>query len=176
MIIIKAKCFRYFDKRELCVSHSNNITDEKDYSESTYLIRTLSGHDEGIYAMALTPDGEMVVSGTPNVFKIWSVESGSCDKTFDSSKYGGVWDIQITLDGQYILVVTLSNAVEIINLSSIERLTPFIGHNKKVFTTSISTDSKLLVSGSEDQTIKVWDFATGTCQATLKGHHEAIYA
>ena len=35
---------------------------------------------------------------------------------------------------------------------------------------AFSPDGKTLASGSEDQTIKLWDVATGKEQATLKGH------
>jgi len=31
-------------------------------------------------------------------------------------------------------------------------------------------DGRLVVSGSEDSTLKVWDVATGECVATLEGH------
>ena len=31
-------------------------------------------------------------------------------------------------------------------------------------------DGRRVVSGSNDQTLKVWDVATGECVATLEGH------
>ena len=31
-------------------------------------------------------------------------------------------------------------------------------------------DGRRVVSGSGDETLKVWDVATGKCVATLKGH------
>ena len=31
-----------------------------------------------------------------------------------------------------------------------------------------------VVSGSEDNTLKVWDVATGECVATLEGHSKAV--
>ena len=31
-------------------------------------------------------------------------------------------------------------------------------------------DGRRVVSGSRDNTLKVWDVATGECVATLKGH------
>ena len=44
------------------------------------------------------------------------------------------------------------------------------GHTSFVNTLEISHDGKTLVSGSADQTIKVWDLATGTELKTLIGH------
>ena len=38
---------------------------------------------------------------------------------------------------------------------------------------SVSPDGRRVVSGSVDETLKVWDVATGKCVATL-GHSEAV--
>ena len=35
-------------------------------------------------------------------------------------------------------------------------------------------DGRRVVSGSEDNTLKVWDVATGECVATLEGHSSTV--
>ena len=35
-------------------------------------------------------------------------------------------------------------------------------------------DGRRVVSGSLDNTLKVWDVATGECLATLEGHSHAV--
>ncbi|PYH44153.1 uncharacterized protein BP01DRAFT_424449 [Aspergillus saccharolyticus JOP 1030-1] len=44
------------------------------------------------------------------------------------------------------------------------------GHSGSVFSVVFSHDSKLLASASEDQTVRLWDAASGACLQTLKGH------
>ena len=39
---------------------------------------------------------------------------------------------------------------------------------------AISPDGRRVVSGSDDNTLKVWDVATGECVATLKGHSDSV--
>ncbi|MEW6499013.1 MAG: WD40 repeat domain-containing protein, partial [Cyanobacteriota bacterium] len=48
------------------------------------------------------------------------------------------------------------------------------GHNKGVISVSYSPDGKTLASASDDNTIKVWNLATGKEIATLQGHREAV--
>ena len=36
-------------------------------------------------------------------------------------------------------------------------------------------DGRRIVSGSDDNTVKVWDAATGECVATLAGHSESVW-
>jgi predicted NACHT family NTPase len=35
---------------------------------------------------------------------------------------------------------------------------------------AVAADGRTAVSGSSDQTVRVWDLASGTCRATLQGH------
>jgi hypothetical protein len=48
------------------------------------------------------------------------------------------------------------------------------GHTGTVNCVSFSPDGKMLVSGSKDKTIKLWDVATGKELATLKGHTSSV--
>jgi WD40 repeat protein len=45
-----------------------------------------------------------------------------------------------------------------------------------VYAVAFSPDGKTLASGSWDQTIKLWEAATGKERATLKGHTDNVYA
>lgn len=44
------------------------------------------------------------------------------------------------------------------------------GHRRDIYSVVFSHDSKLVVSGADDNTIKIWDIATGQCLLTLQGH------
>lgn len=49
-----------------------------------------------------------------------------------------------------------------------------IGHTEQVRTVCISSDSKLIISGSDDYSVRVWDAATFACLAVLSGHNDSV--
>jgi WD40 repeat protein len=48
------------------------------------------------------------------------------------------------------------------------------GHSNGVGSVTISPDGRTLVSGSSDDTIKIWNMATGEQIRTLSGHSKGI--
>jgi WD40 repeat protein/RNase P subunit RPR2 len=50
------------------------------------------------------------------------------------------------------------------------------GHKGWVNSIAISPDGKWATSGSDDQTIKIWNLETGECRATLEGHSGKVEA
>ncbi|KAF4474795.1 Vegetative incompatibility protein HET-E-1 [Colletotrichum fructicola Nara gc5] len=48
------------------------------------------------------------------------------------------------------------------------------GHSDSVLSVAFSPDGRQLASGSVDNTVKLWDTATGQCQQTLEGHSDWV--
>ncbi|OBS17520.1 hypothetical protein FPOA_12012 [Fusarium poae] len=48
------------------------------------------------------------------------------------------------------------------------------GHGDSVTSVVFSADGQRLASGSDDNTVKIWDAATGVCEQTLEGHGDPV--
>ena len=55
-----------------------------------------------------------------------------------------------------------------------EALFTLEGHRHFVWSVSFSPDGKQLASGSQDETVRLWDAVTGACVRTLEGHGRGV--
>ncbi|BAY34668.1 WD-40 repeat-containing protein [Nostoc carneum NIES-2107] len=50
------------------------------------------------------------------------------------------------------------------------------GHSSAVYSVAFSPDGQKLASGSDDNTIKIWNITTGKAITTLTGHSSSVYS
>ncbi|MEO0888563.1 MAG: WD40 repeat domain-containing protein, partial [Cyanobacteria bacterium J06648_10] len=89
-------------------------------------------------------------------------------------------------DGQLLATGSADNTVKLWDVASGELLydignlySPgdFIeGHQGAVWQVAFSPDGQTLASASSDQTVKLWDTASGNLKQTLTGHEDSLYA
>ena len=60
------------------------------------------------------------------------------------------------------------------NIPNFQHLKTLKGHIKAVYSVAYSPDGTKIISGSYDNTIKIWDANTGQCLKTLKGHSSNV--
>jgi WD40 repeat protein/serine/threonine protein kinase len=139
--------------------------------------RILRGHTSLVRAVAITPDGQRAVSGSADkTLRVWNLVNGECLHTLDN--YGYVANaVIISSDGQKVLSMSMyDKVIRVWDLNTGVCIMILEGHMGEVFYAAITSDSRYVISGSEDRTLRVWDMTSGVCLRTLEGHTGSVHA
>ena len=124
-------------------------------------IRTFPGHSHFVSALAFTPDGTRLLSGSmDNTLKIWSVATGKEIKTL-AGHSGVVETIVVSANGEWALTGSWDNTVKLWDIAGGKEIRTFKGHTNHVGSVSFSPDGRQVVSASNDGTTRLWNVATG---------------
>jgi eukaryotic-like serine/threonine-protein kinase len=110
--------------------------------------------------VAFSPDGQrLATGGEENTIKIWDVETGrEIDKPLRGHS-GEVYTLAFSPDedGRWIASAGEDSAVKIWDSHTGRLVRTFRGHTGLVSSLAFTPDGRRLVSGSRDNTVKVWD-------------------
>jgi WD40 repeat protein len=143
-------------------------------------LRTLTGHTGFVRTVAVTPDGQTIVSGSDDyAVKLWRLSDGLLLRTLTGFTKTAL-SVGVTPDGQMVV----SGSYQEIRVwrssdGTLVRRLPVVdsgdaGHVDWVSSVAITPDGQTIVSGSYDNTIKVWRLSDGRLLRTLTGHTAAV--
>jgi len=143
-------------------------------SEKLRQQRVLSGHSDSIWCLALSADGQTLVSGSADgTMKVWNVATARVVQTLTGHTQP-VLSIALSANGQRLASGSADRTVKVWDLSNSQEVYSFVAHTDNVRGIALSANGRILVSGSRDRTIKVWDLSTGLEIGTLTGHTDDV--
>src|SRR6266699_6028033 len=135
---------------------------------------TYHGHSDRATAVAWSPDGQYVVSGSlDKTVQVWSATTGKTRLIYRGHT-GGILAVGWSPDGRSIASSSLDNTIQVWDASTGAHITTYRGHSLPAQTLSWSPDSREIVSGSLDQTVQVWGVTTGETIRTYRGHSAPV--
>lgn len=142
--------------------------------ENVSIACTLTGHSDTVRSLAISPDGQTLVSASHDkTIKIWQLSTGREIRTLRGHSHY-IFTVAISPDGQIIASGSWDDTIKIWQLSTGREIRTLNDHSGDINSLVISPDGQLLASASDDKTIKIWRLNTGEKIGTLTGHYNWI--
>ena len=135
------------------------------------------GHKGTVFALAVTPDGKRIVSGSgDNTIRVWDLETGAAIGKPIEGHESAVNAVAVTPDGKRIVSGSADNTIRVWDLETGAAIgKPIEGHERAVNAVTVTPDGKRIVSGSYDSTIRVWNLETGAAIGKpIEGHKKLV--
>jgi WD40 repeat protein len=134
-------------------------------TQGLLLVRTIRGGQTlgpWVTRVAVTPDGTKVIAigrGSPT---LWEIDSGKQLDPIEGGKTALCHALAVTPDGQRIVVGCDGKAIHVFDTKAVgKRVQNLTGHKAEVRGAAIAADGETLITGSYDETIRVWNITTG---------------
>jgi WD40 repeat protein len=161
-------------------------------------LHTLKGHTSAVRAVAFDPKGATLASASlDNTIKFWDVSTGSEQRTLIGNSYriafsrdgkvlaGGGWNYAIRLwdvaTGDLLRTLkpdsakqSIASGVDETNLQKPDGKN--LANASFIMAVAFAADGKTLASGHYDNTVALWDVASGMKLRTFKQHSHPVYA
>jgi WD40 repeat protein/serine/threonine protein kinase len=154
-------------------------------------LQRFEGHNWWVWSAAFAPpagseaETRVVTAGQDGLVMVWDVKSGEAGPPFRGHR-GPVYSAQFSPDGKTVVSAggdrrllhwdpATIKPFDFANLlderpQETQKFTALDGHTAAVRSVAFSADGKRLVSGGNDNCVRVWDVATHTLLKTLRGH------
>lgn len=175
------------DGQRLASGSSDNTVKVWDV-ETGKFIRTLPGHSKAVNCVTFDAHGTKLVSGgRDGCVKVWDLNTGrnACDDPLrlENVVFPVINAVVFSPDGKSLAVSAGGDDpkqyVTLWDTTTWERVpgVSFVGHTRVAFgAVAFSPDGKLLVTGSQDQAVRIWDVRTGKLIRTLEGHTGTVFS
>lgn len=133
---------------------------------------------KAVTSVAWSPDGKLLAVARFAEVQILNAETQQPVAVI-ADQPGKVTSVKFSADGRLLVIASgvtgLRGQATLWSVSDNKPVRQFAGHRDILYAAALTTDGKLLATGSYDRQIILWNAESGEQVRTLKGHNDAIY-
>ncbi|CAH8675237.1 unnamed protein product [Schistosoma rodhaini] len=153
---------------------------------SKSVVQTIDeAHTGAVRSIAVTGDKKKIISGGSDKqvrfydFSLKTSDNGkphlclveSCPSKTVSDQ---ISCLAVSPNNRLVVVALMNFHVDVFFTDSFKRIHSLYGHSAPVTSLDISSDSRLIITGSTDKTVRLWELQFGNCQRRFTSHSEPI--
>ncbi len=138
--------------------------------------QTLRGHQNRILAIAFSPDGNTLASGSlDRTIKLWNPETHQCRLTLQGHQ-SWIWDIAFHPNSNTLASASYDRTVKLWDIKTGHCTYTLEGHIGSALSVTFSPNGQWLASGGYEQMLKLWNLESGECIRTWYAHPNRVWA
>jgi WD40 repeat protein/tRNA A-37 threonylcarbamoyl transferase component Bud32 len=138
---------------------------------------TLRGHSRAVTAVACSPDGRCLASGSlDGAVKLWDISQRDDDLTLRPWASEGVTAVAFSPDGTRLASATRDKVVKVWAMATRKVVLTLRSLPGAVHGLTFGPDGSQFAAAGEDGTIRVWEFPAGRERLCLRGHGGPVRA
>lgn len=143
--------------------------------ESGAELRTLASHEYTITALAVTPDGQRLISASGDTLKVWDLENGN--ELYSIHHPSHIYALAVTPDAKRLISASDYSTLRVWDLESGTELSSLPRSINLVRSVAIiPPDGTHIITGANDGTLRLWELGRDTKMRSFPGHTFRVMA